>query len=137
MTGRPTPPPFQQPPFYVRYRKGIITAVVVLILAVAAAVAFHFYGSRSSGDYVKDAVSLSQQLSSENESVTDTAKRLSQIRAKATTSIPWLGSGQEPQERGKRWPRIISPRTFPTSMHPMTRPSAKSCAIIWPCMIRP
>ena len=78
MTGRPTPPPFQEPPFYVRYRKGIITAVVVLILAVAAAVAFHFYGSRSSGDYVKDAVSLSQQLSSENESVTDTAKRLSQ-----------------------------------------------------------
>ena len=78
MTGRPTPPPFQEKPFYVRYQKAIITGIVVLVLALAAAVAFHFYGSRSSGDYVKDAVSLSQQLASENESATSTAKRLSQ-----------------------------------------------------------
>ena len=78
MTGRPTPPPFQEKPFYVRYQKAIIAGIVVLVLALAAAVAFHFYGSRSSGDYVKDAVSLSQQLASENESATSTAKRLSQ-----------------------------------------------------------
>lgn len=78
MPGRPTPPPFQEKPFYVRYQKAIIAGVIIVILAIAAAVGLHFYGRHNSGDYVKDAVSLSQQLASENESVTDTAKRLSQ-----------------------------------------------------------
>ncbi len=77
MTGRPQPPPFQEVPFYVRYRKTIIAAVVVVLLIIIGAVGFHFYGSHS-GDYVKDAVSLSQQLGAENEAATDTAKRLSQ-----------------------------------------------------------
>mgnify|MGYP000004792945 CR=1 FL=1 len=136
MTGRPTPPPFQEKPFYVRYQKAIIAGIIVLVLALAAAVAFHFYGSRSSGDYVKDAVSLSQQLASENESATSTAKRLSQ-KSKGDDVDSLVKDLGKSLKNVEKMAKNYQPRPSPTSMPPMTRLSAKSCATRWPCMTRP
>lgn len=74
---RPTPPPFREKPFYARHGKAIAAAFIALLVIVAAAVGMYFYGLHQD-DYTKDAIALSQQLTTENESVTDAVKLLSQ-----------------------------------------------------------
>lgn len=74
---RPTPPPFQEKPFYVRHGKALVGVIIALVVVIAGAIGMYFYGAHQD-DYTKDAVALSQQLATENESVTDAAKLLSQ-----------------------------------------------------------
>lgn len=74
---RPTPPPFQEKPFYVRHGKALVGVIIALVVVIAGATGMYFYGAHQD-DYTKDAVALSQQLATENESVTDAAKLLSQ-----------------------------------------------------------
>ena len=74
---RPTPPPFQEKPFYARHGKAIVGILIALVVVIAGVVGMYFYGAHQD-DYTKDAVALSQQLATENESVIDAAKLLSQ-----------------------------------------------------------
>ena len=74
---RPTPPPFQEKSFFARHGKAIVGVIIAFVVVVAGAIGMYFYGAHQD-DYTKDAVSLSLQLTTENESVTDAAKLLSQ-----------------------------------------------------------
>lgn len=74
---RPTPPPFQEKSFFARHGKVLVGVIIALVVVIAGAVGMYFYGAHQD-DYTKDAISLSQQLTTENESVTDAAKLLSQ-----------------------------------------------------------
>lgn len=84
---RPTPPPFQEKPFYARRGKAIVGVILALVVIIAGVVGMYFYGAHQD-DYTKDTVALSQQLATENESVTDAAKFLSQEgQGKGTDSL--------------------------------------------------
>lgn len=74
---RPTPPPFQEKSFFARHGKAIVGVIIAFVVVIAGAIGMYFYGAHQD-DYTKDAVALLQQLTTENESVTDAAKLLSQ-----------------------------------------------------------
>lgn len=135
MTGRPTPPPFQEKPLralseghHRRYRRPRPGS--------GRCRGFSLLWQPQQRGLCEGCRFLSQQLASENESATSTAKRLSQ-KSKGDDVDSWSRIWARAARTSKRWPRIISPRPFPTSMPPMTRLSAKSCATRWPCMTRP